>query len=522
MHITLICADHDSWASGLRSISAVLRRAGHETRIILAGSGNGEVQPSESDAIAGAARNSAIIGVSSMSRASRRAKAILAGLRPLGKVTVWGGVHPSIFPEDCVAHADLVCRGEGEEFMLDLAERLSAGVSHADIPNAARHSNGGMVLNGLRPLMGDLDQLPFPDLAFDNEYSLMGGSLVPRRERDGIRYVLFSGSRGCLYSCNYCSNGQLKAMYAGLGRYARKMSVGRFIEGLEHCRRSFAGVKSFYFTDEDFFARPVDEIRQFAEEYPRRVGLPFECMASPLQITDEKMSLLANAGLWRIDVGLESGSEQTRRKQLNRPVTDSAAMRAAIAVARHPHVVAYYFLIIGNPYESQADLLKGIDFLRNMPAPFFLRTYNLVFLPGTRLYERACEDGVISGVSDSAFEMDFLGGFDHRGHAWKRDNLYLNSLLALMAGKFTRRRMGLLPRAVVPALTAPGVVDFCDRHPSVGEALSGLSRTGLTVRRRGLELVSKVARNPQLAYGVKAFLVRRRRATPDGTSRAAS
>jgi hypothetical protein len=82
--------------------------------------------------------------------------------------------------------------------------------------------------------------------------------------------------------------------------------------------------------------------------------------------------------------------------------------------------------------------------------------------------------------------------------------------------------MGLLPRAVVPALTAPGVVDFCDLHPSVGEALSGLSRTGLTVRRRGLELVSKVVRNPQLAYGVKSFLVRRRRVTPDGTSRAAS
>lgn len=522
MHVTLICADHDSWASGLRSISAALRQAGHDTTIVLAGGADNDLRQPEVEAITAAARDAAMVGVSSMSRASRRAKAILASLRPLGKLTVWGGVHPSIFPEDCVAHADLVCRGEGEAFTIDLADRLAAGAPWADIPNGARHDAGGIVLNPLRPPIASLDELPLPDFSFDREYALAGGALAPRRERDEVRTVLFSGSRGCLYSCDYCSNGRLRAMYAGLGRYARKMSVGRFIEGLEHCRRSFPKVAAFYFTDEDFFARPPAELRQFAEEYPRRIGLPFECMASPLQITDEKMSLLAGAGLWRIDVGLESGSEHTRRKQLNRPVTDEAATRAASAIARHPHVVAYYFLIIGNPYESRADLLRGIDFLRGMKAPFFLRTYSLVFIPGTRLYERACRDGLIGGLSDSAFEIDFLGGFDHRTHAWKRNNLYLNSLLALMAGKFTRRRMGLLPRVLVQALTAPGVVDFCDRHPIVGASLGGLSRGGLTARRRGLALVSKVVRQPQLAYGVKAFLLRRRRTARDAALRATS
>lgn len=66
------------------------------------------------------------------------------------------------------------------------------------------------------------------------------------------------------------------------------MSIPRFVEVAGASRERFPRAKYFYFTDEDFFARPVDDLKEFAELYPAKVGLPFECMAPPQQITEKK------------------------------------------------------------------------------------------------------------------------------------------------------------------------------------------------------------------------------------------
>jgi hypothetical protein len=84
-----------------------------------------------------------------------------------------------------------------------------------------------------------------------------------------------------------------------------------------------------------------------------------------------------------------------------------------------------------------------------------------------------------------------------------------------MAGKFTRFWMGFLPRRIVPILTAPRVVDYCDRHLAIGKAIVGLGKAGLKLRRAGLTIVSSVLKDNKIAYGLK-FL----RKTPerDGAS----
>jgi anaerobic magnesium-protoporphyrin IX monomethyl ester cyclase len=497
--ITLICADDDTWALGMRSVSSALKAAGHETRMIFAGS----VKASLGERIVGAIRSLAcdsdIIGISSMSRGSKRAKAILEVMRPLNKVTVWGGMHPTLYPDDCVPHADLICRGEGEHFLVELASRMAAGTGFKDIPNAGFQNDGRVALNDLRGLIGDLGELRFPDFSFENEYVLRGangdGTLESNAEMREVSNILFSGSRGCLYGCHYCSNSQLKAIYRGKGRYARKMSVPKFIDAAAECKRQFPRARSIYFTDEDFFARSVEEVREFAEGYPAHVGLPFECMASPLQITDEKMELMTKAGMWRIDVGVESGSDRVKRHVFNRPADNEAVMRAAGIVSRYRQVVAYYFFIIGNPYEKRGDLLETICFLRELPTPFFLRAYSLVFIPGTKLFKSACSDGIIAGLEDSGYEIDFLGGLDYRGLGWKKKNLYLNSLIALMAGRFTRGWMGFIPRRLVPFLTAPRIVDYCDRQIGIGKAIVNLGNVGLKLRRIGMTIVSNVVKD---------------------------
>jgi radical SAM superfamily enzyme YgiQ (UPF0313 family) len=445
-----------------------------------------------------------------MSRGSKTAKTILEALKPLGKLVVWGGMHPTLYPVDCAGHTDLVCRGEGEEFMIELAERLAAGIAYRDIRNGCYLENGNLVLNEIRPLIADLDRLPMADFTFSDEYSSDSRGEIRRSE--SLRQsssVLFTGSRGCLYSCHYCSNAQLKTLFAGKGRYARKMSIAKFIESARMCREIFPQAKYFYFTDEDFAARPVHEFRQFAETYPEKVGVPFECMASPQQITEEKMELLAEAGMWRIDVGVESGSDRIKKEVFNRPVFNAAVMRAASIINRHPQVIAYYFFIIGNPYERREDLLGTIGLIACLPFPCFIRTYNLVFIPGTHLFETACRDGIINGIEDSGFEIDFLSGFDYRSHTWKRKNLYLNGLVSLMTGKCKPRRIGFVPRFLLPALIHPRWIEFNERHSFLSKAIIFAARAGLAIRRRGYEIVSRTLRNPNSSYDLKSLFRRK-------------
>lgn len=504
MHVTLICADDDAWALGARSISAALRTAGHQTRMIFAGSARAPFGERESESVGLLVRASDVVGISSMSRGSKRAKAILACLRLLGKKTVWGGMHPTLYPEDCAPHADLICRGEGEGFMIELVERMTEGKDLRDIPNAGFWKNGRVILNDVSPPFPTLDDLPFLDFAFEEElYLSREGEFVPHSSMKEASHILFSGSRGCAYNCHYCSNAQLKALYQGKGRYPRKMSVPSFVTASKECKRLFPRAKYIYFTDEDFFARPVEEIREFAKSYPEQVGLPFECMASPLQLTEEKMEFLAKAGMWRVDVGVETGSDDIKKCVFNRPADNEAVMRAASIINAFPQVVAYYFFIIGNPYEQRRDLLQTIGLVERMPPAFFLRAYSLVFIPGTQLFERACRDGIITGIEDSGYEIDFLAGLDHKTHAWKRNNLYLNSLIFLMAGKSTRRRIGFLPRKLISILKGPRIIGFCDKHTFVGKSLVAIGKLGLRARRAGLAFATKVLKDNKIAYGMK-------------------
>lgn len=494
MHITLISADDEVWASGMRSISSTLRKAGHRTTMIFAGLSGTSVNESVMEGIARLAGDSRIIGISSMTRGSMRAKTLIKSLRSLGKLLVWGGIYPTLFPEDCARHADLVCRGEGEEFMLDLVERVASGRELADIRNGAYLSHGRLTLNDLHPLIPDLDTIPFPDFAFHDEYCLdQQGSFVPNVGMRDMKHVLLSGSRGCNNNCTYCSNSQLKAIYKNNGRYARKMSVAAFMKAVKRYCQLFPKVNYFYFTDEDFFARSVEEIREFAEVYQGAVGVPFEAMGSPHQITEEKVALAVKAGIRNISVGLESGSERVRQEIFKRHVNDKTQLQAARAINKHKQVIPSYFLILGNPYEEQQDMLDGISLVRKLPPPFNLQLYNLVFIPGTKLFYKAIEDGIIDGIAECAQEMDFLAGFHHMGLEWKRKNLYLNSLISLMGGRCTKLRMGhYLPRVLIPVLANKRVVAFCDQHTRIGEMAMGLAGLGRSARRSGKVLISRV------------------------------
>jgi radical SAM superfamily enzyme YgiQ (UPF0313 family) len=238
-----------------------------------------------------------------------------------------------------------------------------------------------------------------------------------------------------------------------------------------------------FFVDDDFLDRSMDELKEFAATYPERVGLPFECQVSPLRVNEQRIELLAKAGVWRIRMGVESGSERSKKEVYNRPMSNEAVVRASEILAHYPNIVRAYYFIIGNPFEDREDLVETIRLILRLPVPYFVQPFNLVFFPGSVLYERAIAAGLISGKQDSGYDLHYRGGLRYQGHGWKLKNLYLNGLLFMMEGKVTRFRVGLLPRFLVRSLISPRFVAMNEQHLAFAKVMIAFKTVMLAMRR---------------------------------------
>ncbi|MGP8246687.1 MAG: B12-binding domain-containing radical SAM protein [Bryobacteraceae bacterium] len=513
MNIALIGTDNDLWVFGVRLISSVLKRAGHSTRLILLASDAAEYPAQVLDEVRELARPFDLVGISCCSRGSRQARQIAAGIQTLGKPMVWGGLHATLNPAECAEAAGIVCRGEGEETILELLESLEDGRNWEEIRNLAYCKGGMVVLNPLRPPVANLDSLPLPDFERTDEFHLSRGRLTKAPSDPRLAHsprMQYIGSRGCALHCTYCCNRKLKDLYGGNGGYLRRMSPAKYVEHLAILhRRYFPNATDVFLHDQDFFLRSLEEIREFAQLYRTQVGLPFDCMVSPPRVADEKVRLLAEAGLWRISLGLESGSERTKKQVFDRPVPNETVLRASRAIKKHPSVTPCYYVIVGNPYEDRQDLLDTLGLMTRLEYPYYADIYNLVFFPGSELFDRAVRDGMIAGTRDSGVELHFRAGLQYRKHAWKQSNLYLNALLFLTEGKATRRRLGLLPRGMIPFLTRPAVIDFMDRQRTLCRIAIASKVLLLRTRARVGAVLKSLVKNPADAYNLPRYLKRK-------------
>lgn len=505
MEILLLSTENDTWSLGLRSISAVLTAAGHRPRLVFMPTNERYYSEKILNDLALLASHTDIIGVSSLARGSEKAKQVIEFLHSKKKLIVWGGVHPSLNPEECVNWADIVCRGEGEGMMLELVERLSREDDWRNIENIAYKENGTLKMNDLRPVIADLDDLPLPDFSFKEEFHLSKKGFEKVTTLPGLKKgapIIFNSSRGCAFHCTYCCNVKLKGLFPVNGRYVRRMSVSRLIEHAQKLRTIFPEGKYIYFIDEDFAARPVKELAQFSLEYPQKVGLPFECLAHPARINHQRMDLLNKAGLFRINLGVESGSERTKREIFDRHVSNEVVKQATQIIHNYPNIMPYYFFIIANPYEEQKDVLATAQLITSFPGHCTIKTYNLVFFPGSYIYERAVQDGLIEGKHDCGYELDFLGGLNYKDHAWKNKNLYLNGIIFLMDGLNTRNFIGSLPRFLVRWLLQPRQIDFFEKHTSAIKLMISIKFFINSVLHTGARLIKKIIGNPTVIYNL--------------------
>jgi len=446
MKITLISTSTFPSDQGIRTVSAVLRKAGHKVNLVfmaLSEDYSKNYTLAELQQLEKIAEGSKLIGVASYASTAKRAERIITYLKKLNVPIVYGGVHPTISPEQAIMFSDIVCVGEGEEATIELASSIEKNKSFDRIKNLWIKKKNKIIKNPIRNLIENVDSLPFPDFDIETHYLLEKGNIRKFKEEDLGGGIFFLTGRGCPYGCDYCSNSFFNQLYKGkCKKILRLHSPEYIIKGILSMKNKFPSLSYFDIRDDTFSMRPLEEIKKFCEMYKKQVHMRFKCLGDPKTITDEKIKLLVDAGCTDIIIGIQ-GSESTNHLIYHRNQTDEGVLKAAKILNKYRELAVMYDVITSNPYETPQQIISLIRLLQKLPKPYYLSVNNLVFFPGTQLYRRAMQDGTIKTEKDTA---QYLNYWDRSKHILlKGKNIYLNLILNLMRGPVTEKRFGLMP-----------------------------------------------------------------------------
>jgi len=467
LKLALISTYNRLYATGLRWISAYLKANGHSVKMVFLPSSRKQRQlpdyaPAALDALADVCKDVDLIGLSLMANSFVKAAFVTRELkRRLSVPIMWGGIYPTVVPESSLEHVDLLCVGEGEEVLLDVASRHDQGRGFDDVPNLWLKKGSQLITNPPRPLEENLDKYPFPDYDLEGHYALFEKRLLPVDMdilRDEISRYMFLTSRGCPYACTFCCNHRLRDIYRGKGRYVRKRSVENVIAELEAMKQRFPFIEDTVAADDTFFVRSDEEFALFCRLYRERIGLPLKTETHPLTVTEPKIRMLVDAGMTRIEVGAQSASQRTLYDIYERRTPIEAIERAIQVLNQFKRQLTPQFdYIVSNPFEPKENLIETIRFVATRHLlPFKLGIFPLTLYPGTVLYQKAKESGIPLDEEREVYGRTF------GGTAKFRDFDYLSLLLSFVCWMKQARMPQALVNVVVPVAASKPAVAVLD------------------------------------------------------------
>lgn len=433
---------------GIRYLSAILRSEGFEPHMIFFKRWvNNALKPPtgrEEELLALKVReiSPALVGIGFGAPYFRVARHLTSKLRSVSDATIlWGGVFPTVCPEDCIEHADAVCIGEGEFVTLDVASAIAEGRPLSEVDGLWVNQDGKVHKTPARQLIQDLDALPFPEYMAPDTWYIEDDRC---RETDPItgtvEYRVYP-TRGCPYNCSYCHSHVMRAItHKQGGRYYRMRSVDDVIAELEYGVRTLPKIRRVKF-DGDVFAFPKAWIAEFAQKYGQRVGIPFELLTYPGELDLDDYRLLKTAGLRKIQTGIQSGSQKELVDAYGRKSTSSDILELNRTI-REVDIEVVYDLIFDNPLATDEDKRSIVELLMRLEHPFSIYMYSLTLFPKTRLVTELIERGLatpddVEGRANKSFHQ-FRLSLD-----WPRpkEDLFWIALTILAAKPFVPRRL---------------------------------------------------------------------------------
>jgi anaerobic magnesium-protoporphyrin IX monomethyl ester cyclase len=310
-------------------------------------------------------------------------------------ITFMGGPHPTFFPEVLLENTclDLICTGEGEHALLDVLKAQKIPDDLQTIQNIHVRNGNKIRKNPVRPLIKELDTLPFVDRESLYRYPLI---------RDNPLKRLIS-SRGCPHNCSFCFNHSMKNLYKGKGTYVRRRSVDNVIEEMKYVQSCWP-VTTFLFED-DLFAVNKNWLMEFCEKYPVFFKEHFICYVRADSVDREAVKALKEAGCYNVVIGVETGDEMLRNEVLNKNITDEQ-LRAAAALFHEFKINFCTTNILGLPSETPQQAFRTMSFTWDLNPTF---TWCSVFqpYPRTRLGDMVEAEKLVQHLDVDSIEPNY-------------------------------------------------------------------------------------------------------------------
>jgi anaerobic magnesium-protoporphyrin IX monomethyl ester cyclase len=322
-----------------------------------------------------------IVGIYSMVTMRNDSIWFARHLRDSCDLLIAGGPLPSCDPVPFMKDFDVVVKGEGEHTMLELLRTYESGGDIRSVPGiVCRKRNNGwtkerqgeIVFTDPRILEPDLDRIAFParDL-FPNDRYIDDWD---RRGRQATTTVFTT--RGCPFSCEFCSNAVFGISY-------RERSPENVVDEVEYAL-SF-GYERIHFADDVFTLNRKRVLRICDEIRKRGLRFKWECLGRVDSIDDEISIAMKDAGCDRIYFGIESGNDSVL-KLMKKKITLDRAHKAVYA-AHEAGLSTGAFFILCYPGETDDTVLETLRFAVSLPLDYLSFTMPYP-LPGTALYER--------------------------------------------------------------------------------------------------------------------------------------
>jgi len=284
--------------------------------------------------------------------------------------------------------------GEGEEALLELLDTLEAGRGPSSVENLIYRDGTGTRINGMRPFVKNLDEMPFPawDLMNLEDY-------VDPVYFKGRHLAIFSG-RGCPYDCTFC------ASRVTWRRKLRLRSTENVMDEIRHIVNAL-GVRNLMFWDDTFAAdkkRATSICNRIIEE---DLDISYTVQIRADASSDELIEALRDSGCAFAAIGVESGSEQILERIGKRETKEQ--FRDTVSAMKRANLPIIASYIIGLPGDTHETIRETMEFALELDADqskfMILAPY-----PGTRVYDIAVEEGLVDPTSFE--QMEDLNYYD--------------------------------------------------------------------------------------------------------------
>jgi len=335
-----------------------------------------------------------IYAMSPMIHNGLKAAQIVKNANP-GIKTIFGGPHPTLFPEEVLSnkYVDFVVMGEGEETLPELLNSIDNSHAYFDIRGIGFKYRDRLIINERRELINNLDALPFPDRS---ELDTLAGyiNLSGIKILFGQRTLNIIASRGCHFNCAFCQPALRKIH----GPKVRSRSVDNVIDEIDYMKRRWK-IDAAWFED-DTMTFKKDWILRFCDAMvTRNIDIGWSCNSRLDTIDSDILMAMKRANCLQIRYGLESGSQVVLDKDFKKGIK-IANIKKVFDMTHEIGIKTYCYVMIGGRHETLDSIEETRKFLKTI-SPGHIQLAITTPLPHTKLREEVESDRdvrIISGA----------------------------------------------------------------------------------------------------------------------------